>query len=107
MSPSISEEAGQTARGIIDALKQQPLVLAMVLMNTLLVVMFFYYVSRQLDTRDNNLKSLFEGQEKIFAQWKDVFAQNRELAEKAMSCVNVEDAVKLIQGTKERPVAQP
>ena len=42
MSPGISEEAGQTTRSLIDAMKAQPALLAMVIANIMMLVFIYY-----------------------------------------------------------------
>lgn len=45
MSPGVGEEAGQTARGVVDALKSQPITLALVVFNV--VFLFILYFSNR------------------------------------------------------------
>ena len=42
MNPGVSEEAGKTARGLIDALKEQPSMLALVFANMMMLIFLFY-----------------------------------------------------------------
>lgn len=48
---NIAKETGETARSLFAVMKDQPLVLAMMLMNLLLVVFMFYYTSSILTQR--------------------------------------------------------
>lgn len=53
MNPgSIQEEAGQTARGLIDALKAQPAVLALSLAQIAMLLFIFYALSKAAEFRD-------------------------------------------------------
>ena len=45
MSPGVAEEAGQTARGVVSVMKDQPLSLALVVMNIALLALFWYFTS--------------------------------------------------------------
>lgn len=103
MNPGISEETGQTARSIVDALKSQP---AMILL-VLFIGAFVYSQQRQLGTRDENLRQLFASQQVLFEQWKEIVTRNQTAAEKftdqqvAMAdklihCVAADDAIKLV-----------
>jgi hypothetical protein len=42
MAPGVSEEAGSTARALVDALKGNPAVLALTIANMALLVFIFY-----------------------------------------------------------------
>jgi hypothetical protein len=45
MNPGMSQEAGQTARGFIDAMKGQPALLAMIFVNAMMLV-FVYFTTK-------------------------------------------------------------
>ena len=100
MNPGISEEAGKTARGIVDALKVQPMTLAVMIAFIVLLVYHFYSQNRQFATRDHNLEQLFEGQKTIFAQWSDIVKGQAQLNEKLLHCMTPEDLAKVIQSTR-------
>lgn len=51
MNPGISEEIGETTRSFMDILRQQPLSLALVVMNFLLVAYVFYSGGAILEQR--------------------------------------------------------
>jgi hypothetical protein len=51
MNPGISEEVGQTTRSFLGILKDQPLSLALVVMNFLIVAYLFYAGAQQLEQR--------------------------------------------------------
>ena len=53
MNPGLTDEAGQTARGLIDALKAQPAVLALTVANIGMVVFLFYALHGAAQFRDN------------------------------------------------------
>ena len=65
MNPGITEETGQTARSFIDALKQQPATLALILANTALLLFIFYAMYAGAQFRDNMIKSQFEYQRHV------------------------------------------
>ena len=59
------EEVGQTARGLIDALKAQPAVLALSLAQIAMLVFLFYALSAAAGFRDQMLKQQFEFAHKV------------------------------------------
>lgn len=65
MNPGPIEEAGQTARSIIDGLKAQPAVLALSLAQIAMLVFLFYALLKAAEFRDNMLKSQFEYQRHV------------------------------------------
>ena len=100
MNPGIGEEVGQTARGLIDALKVQPFTLALIVGFVVLLVYHFYSESRELATRDQNLQQLFDGQKAIFAQWGDIVKGQSQLNEKLLHCMTPEDLAKVIEAAR-------
>lgn len=58
------EEAGATARSIIDVLRSEPLSLALVVMNVLLLALFFYVIQTATSVRHAELERVFAAQEK-------------------------------------------
>src|SRR5262249_50232233 len=56
------EEGGKVATSIIDALKQEPISLALVLMNVALLLMFFYVAQRSAQTRASEVGVIYENQ---------------------------------------------
>jgi hypothetical protein len=60
MSPGPVEEAGQTARSFIEALRQQPATLALIVANISLLVFIFYALAKGAEFRDQSLKNQFE-----------------------------------------------
>ena len=101
----VLEEGVKTAGGIVDALRQQPLALAMGLMNIALLVFLFYYLSRITTRTEVTLKELFTAQDKLFTQWADIVKDTNALVEKTNHCILPEDALKLMQA--QRPPAPP
>ena len=59
------EEVGATARGIVDALKAQPAVLALSLAQIAMLVFIFYALNVGAQFRDNMLKSQYEFAHKV------------------------------------------
>jgi len=62
MNPGLSEEAGQTARGFIDAMKSQPATLALIVGNVAMLVFLFYALHAAAQFRDSMIKTNFEQQ---------------------------------------------
>jgi hypothetical protein len=60
MNPGLSEEAGKTARSVVDALKSEPLSLALVVMNVLLLALFFYVIKTSTDVRHRDADRMLE-----------------------------------------------
>jgi hypothetical protein len=65
MNPGPTEEAGQTARSFIDALKGQPAVLALIVANAAMLVFMFYALSKAAQFRDNLLTQQFNYQREV------------------------------------------
>ena len=64
MNP-ISEEAGQTARSFIDALKAQPATLALILVNLILLIFMFYALVKAAEFRDGMLAGQLDYQKHV------------------------------------------
>lgn len=62
MNPGPVEEVGATARSFIDALKQQPATLALIVANIAMLVFMFYALAQAGEFRDSLLKQQFEYQ---------------------------------------------
>lgn len=93
----VLEEGVKTAGGIVDALRQQPLALAMGLMNIALLLFLFYYLSRITSRTENTVAALFGAQDKLYSQWADIIKDTNTLAERSAHCILPEDALKLMQ----------
>jgi len=65
LNPGISEETGQTVRSFIDAMKQQPATLALIIANTAMLIFIFYALSKGAEFRDTMIKSQFEYQKHV------------------------------------------
>jgi hypothetical protein len=65
VNPGIGEEAGQTARTFIDALKAQPATLALIVANIAMLVFMFYALAKAAEFRDGMLKGQFEYQKYV------------------------------------------
>jgi hypothetical protein len=59
---SMHEEAGKTARSFVDALKDQPLSLALVAMNAALIALLFYSNNQTLAQRQNAMDQIVSWQ---------------------------------------------
>lgn len=65
MNPGLGEEAGQTARSFIDALKQQPATLALIVANIAMLVFLFYALAKAAEFRESLLKNQFDYQKYV------------------------------------------
>lgn len=103
----VLEEAAKATGGFIDALRQQPLVLMMGLMNGLLLLFLFYYMSRITARTEITVNSLFTAQDKLFDQWGGIIKDTNNLTEKAIHCILPDDAIKLLQVPRAAPIPEP
>ena len=67
MNPGAIETGGQVATGFIAAMKEEPIALALVVMNLALLVFLWYATSRSSDLRSHDL-ALYFAQQKETAQ---------------------------------------
>jgi hypothetical protein len=65
MNPGIGEEAGQTARSFIDALKHQPAMLALIVANIGMLVFMFYALAKAAEFRDGMLRGQLDYQKYV------------------------------------------
>ena len=65
MNPGLAEEAGATTRGIVDALKAQPAVLALTLAQVAMLVFMFYALNAGAKFRETMINQQFEYQKMI------------------------------------------
>ena len=65
MNPGASEEAGQTVRSFIDALKGNPATLALIIANMAMLVFMFYALSKGAEFRDTMIKNQFDYQKHV------------------------------------------
>jgi hypothetical protein len=91
------EEAAKATGGFIDAMRNQPLVLMMGLMNIVLLLFMFYYLTRITARTETTVKLLFEANDSLYKQWGTVIKDQGSLVEKAMHCILPEDAIRLLQ----------
>lgn len=99
MAP-IGEETGKTARSVVDALKTQPLLLSLVLLNVAMIVFMFYYVSNTFRARTVSVDQLFTSQKVMFEQWANVLQHQQALADKLEKCVPIDEVGKLIESVR-------
>lgn len=90
------EEAAKATGGFIETMRAQPLVLMMGLMNIVLLVFLFYYLSRITARTEFTVKQLFEANDSLYKQWGTVIKDQVTLTEKTMHCILPEDAIKLL-----------
>ncbi len=65
MNPGPVEEAGQTARSMIDAMKAHPVMLGMVIIILMQVGLMFYIVNKNTTTRENQFALLIAAQKSV------------------------------------------
>jgi hypothetical protein len=65
MNPGAIEEAGSTARGIIDALRGQPAVLALVVVNFAMLVFIFYALNSAAAFRERMFAQVIDNTNRI------------------------------------------
>jgi len=65
VNPGVPEEAGQTARSLIDAFKAQPFTLAMVLMNFFLLAYLYYAGVVAHQERQKETELLYENRKYV------------------------------------------
>jgi hypothetical protein len=58
---------GGNVGGVIDAMKSQPLSLALVIMNVALLVLMYFIVVRNADLREKEFHLVFQNQERMMA----------------------------------------
>jgi hypothetical protein len=93
----ILEKSAESVSGIVTAMRDTPLVLALVLMNLALLVFHWYYASRVQDRIEKTAGQFFQNQVTQNQQWGLVLKDQNALAEKMMHCILPEDAGKLLQ----------
>lgn len=65
MNPGAVEEAGTTIRGIVDALKAQPAVLALSLAQIAMLVFLFYAMFKAAEFRDRMMTGQLDYQKHV------------------------------------------
>lgn len=65
MNPGPVEESAKVAGGIVEALKAQPLSLALVVMNLALLGLLYYIGEKTSATREREVNLLYENQQHI------------------------------------------
>jgi hypothetical protein len=65
MNPGAAEEAGKVASGFIDAMKSQPMALALAVMNILLIAMFWYTIEKSTDRAREREHALMAEQKEV------------------------------------------
>jgi hypothetical protein len=65
MNPGVTEEVGKAAGGFIDALKREPLSLALVLMNLALLGFFWLILNAVAQQREREVNLLYEDKKEV------------------------------------------
>lgn len=97
----VLEEGVKTAGGIVDAMRSQPLVLSMGIMNIALLVFLFYYLSRITTRTETTAAQLFQANDKLFTQWANVVNDTHRMMEKSSHCILPEDALKMFNARRD------
>ena len=104
----VAEETAKVASGVVDAMRNQPLAIANIVLNMCFLVFLFYYVSRISTRAEGTVKELFVAQDALYKQWGVIIKDTNELTEKSMHCIYPDDAIKLLQAPRQAaPVAPP
>jgi hypothetical protein len=65
VNPGPVEEAGKVAGGFLDAMKSQPIMLGLVVMNLAMVVMLYVVIRFAQDQRRTEFEMIFTGQREV------------------------------------------
>jgi uncharacterized protein YPO0396 len=66
------QEGGRVASGIVDSLKQQPLSLALVVMNLALLAILYYAINVSVATRKHEFELMIGGQREMREAQRDI-----------------------------------
>lgn len=91
------EEGGKAFGSLVDVMRTQPLVLAMMLMNVGLLIFLAWYMSRITGRTETTVQALFDANNKLYTQWGTIVKDTSDLAEKSLHCITVDDALKLLR----------
>jgi hypothetical protein len=106
MNDGVLESGVKAVGGVVDAMRSQPLAIALVIMNLGLMLFLFYYMSRITSRTEHTVNSLFTANDKLYNQWGAVIKDQVTLTEKTMHCILPEDAIKLLNSAPiQRPAA--
>lgn len=62
MNPGVSEEVGKASSAFMTIMKDQPLSLALVIMNIMLLALFFYVIQTATGVRQKEMERIFSAQ---------------------------------------------
>jgi hypothetical protein len=79
MNPTLPEEAGQTARSFIDAMKTQPALLAMIFTNIGMLVFIFYALHAAATFRESLVN-------RVLANAQAIHQNTAALQERSVAC---------------------
>jgi hypothetical protein len=65
VNPGPVEEAGKVAGGFLDAMKSQPIMLGLVVLNLAMVVMLYVVIRFAQDQRRTEFEMIFTGQREV------------------------------------------
>lgn len=83
MNPGIPEEAGKTANAFIEAMKTQPLALALCVMNMGLLAIGYFFLTKVYEQRQLDQAALYR--------------EHQQTQEILKSCVHVDDLEKVLR----------
>jgi hypothetical protein len=107
VNPGLLEEGVKATGGLFHALREQPLALAMGLMNIALLLFLFYYLSRITSRTETTVAALFSANDKLYSQWTDIIKDTNALVDKSTHCIMPEDAIKLFKTSHPDAAAPP
>ena len=65
MNPGVTEEVGKVAGGFVSSLKDQPLSLALVVMNLAMLVFFYFLLNTVATQREREITQLHQEQREV------------------------------------------
>jgi hypothetical protein len=104
---SAIEEGGKAIGGVVDAMRSQPLAIALVLMNLGLLTYLYYYTNRITSRTETTAQALFNANNKLFEQFGAIIKDTNILAEKTIHCILPSDALQLLQAPRYAPPERP
>jgi hypothetical protein len=94
-------EGIKAAGTLFHTLREQPLALAMGLMNIALLIFLFYYLSRITSRTETTVAALFTANDKLYSQWSEIIKDTNQLVEKSSHCILPEDAIRLLNAKRQ------
>jgi hypothetical protein len=96
------EEGGKVIGGVVDAMRNQPLAIANIVLNICFLLFLFYYVSRIATRAETTVAAIFAANDRLYDRWGVIVKDTSDLAEKSLHCISVEDALRLMNPNQQR-----